>query len=167
MQCSDDGEISVEIGKSPELRTLNVRRLRRLVSQDVAMEQPVNGELERREVERYKKFSDSKLRNVRAAVSKWPYETYEARLARKELIRRGEWVDSPLENDYGDAGEELVKRGAWYSFNQNENAAEVATVALVSAFVHVCCLSVPRSKTRRGRRSQAAVDRRGTHPTCS
>ena len=55
------------------------------------MEQPVNGELERREVERYKKFSDSKLRNVRAAVSNWPHETYEARLARKELVRRGEW----------------------------------------------------------------------------
>ena len=109
MQSSDNGETSVEIGKIPELRTVNVRRLRRLVSQDVAMEQPVNGELERRDVERYKKFSDSKLRNVRAAVSKWPYETYEARLARKELIRRGEWVDSPLENDYGDAGEELIK----------------------------------------------------------
>ena len=88
MQCSDDGETSLEIGKSSELRTLNVRRLRRLVSQYLAMEQPVNGDLERREVERYKKFSDSKLRNVRAAVSKWPYETYEARSARKELIRR-------------------------------------------------------------------------------
>ena len=53
MQCSDDGETSLEIWKSLGLRTLNVRRLRRLVSQDVAMEQPVHGELERREVERY------------------------------------------------------------------------------------------------------------------
>ena len=71
MQCSDDGETSLEIGKSLELKTLNVRRLRRLVSQDVAMEQPVHGELERTEVERYKKFSDSELGNVRGVVSKW------------------------------------------------------------------------------------------------
>ena len=149
------------------MRSFNARKVRRLVAEDLAREQLGKAEFQRREREGYANFRESKLRDFRAAVSKLPYETAAPQLARLELIRRGEWVGSPLENDYGDTGEELIRRGSWYSFNQNQNAAEVATVALVSAFVHVCCLSVPRSKTRRGRRSQPAVDRQGTHPSCS
>ena len=125
------------------MRSLNVRKLRRLVAEDLAREQLLKAEFQRGERERYANFSESKLRNIRAAVSKLPYETAAAQLARLELIKRGEWVDSTLGKDHGDAREELIKPGAWYSFNQNQNAAEVATVALVSAFVHVCCLLLP------------------------
>ena len=102
-----------------DMRSLNARKLRRLVAGHLAGEQLVKAEFQRRERERYANFGESKLRNIRAAVSKLPYETAAAQLTRLELIRRGEWVDSPLENDYGDAGEELIKRGAWYSFNPN------------------------------------------------
>ena len=111
MSCATEFEELVSHDKRPEvaasgevivdLQQLPCARLRRLAIKDSSLVPCVNTELKRREIQKYMGYSESKLRNIRAAVCNLNFETTPAKMARQELVRRGEW-------DYGDMGEEAL-----------------------------------------------------------
>ena len=77
--------------KLPSLHKINVRCLQRLVaSGEVSISEALN-DWHRLDIERYEEFGISKLQNIWGAHSTMPFETYQAWLARRELVVRGEW----------------------------------------------------------------------------
>ena len=94
-EVAASGEVIVDLQQLP------CARLRRLAIKDCSLVPFVNTELKRREIQKYMGYSERKLRNIRAAVCNLNFQTTPAKMARQELVRRGEW-------DYGDMGEEAL-----------------------------------------------------------
>ena len=109
MSCATELEELESHDKCPEvvasgevivdLRQLPCARLRRLATKDCSLVPFVNIDLKRREIQKYMGYSEGKLRNIRTAVCNLNFETTPVKMARQELVRRGEW-------DNGDMGEE-------------------------------------------------------------
>ena len=68
----------------------------------------VHSELVRRDKDRLRQYRDNQLRYVRRTKCVERFEIARAGGVGEELIRRTEWVDSPLKNDYGYAGEQAI-----------------------------------------------------------
>ena len=113
-----------------DMGALSTLGLWHLVAKDEAMELAVKVDFQRRELERYAKFSEFKLRNIPAAVNNWPNETTAAQLARLEVVRTREWVNSRLEN-------------------KPPVAASLAAACLGAV---ACCHLLPKTQKREGRR---------------
>ena len=92
-----------------DLQQLPCARLRRLAMKDCSLVPCVNTELKRREIQKYMGYSESKVRNIRAAVCNLNFETTPAKIARQELVQRGE-------GDYGDMGEEALMAASGLAF---------------------------------------------------
>ena len=105
MNCAKEFEELESHGKCPEidasgevivdLRHLPCARLRRLAVNYCSLVPFVNTELKRREIQKYMGYSESKLRNIRAAVCNLNFETTPAKMARQELVRRGIRFSTP------------------------------------------------------------------------
>ena len=76
---------------SQGIHKVSARRLRSFVAKGEVSESEALKEWRRRDIERYKEYRSSKLRNTWAADKNLSFETCEARLARMELARRVEW----------------------------------------------------------------------------
>ena len=119
MNCATELEELESHDKCPEvaanrevivdLHQLPCARLRRLAIKDCSLVPCVNTELKRVEIQKYMGYSESKLRNIRAAVCNLNFKTTPAKVARKELVRRGEW-------DYGGSGEEEEEEVLFHCF---------------------------------------------------
>ena len=94
-EVAASGEVIVDLQQLP------CARLRRLAIKDCSLVPCVNTELKRREIQKYMGYNESKHGNIRAAVCNLNLKTTAAKMARQELVRRGEW-------DYGGMGEEAL-----------------------------------------------------------
>ena len=77
---------------------MNVRRLRKLGSENTDVLSQVNEELLRREQMKMSRYNENQLRNIRRVEVFSTWETNRARLASAELRSSGQWVDDQLEN---------------------------------------------------------------------
>ena len=119
---------------------MNVPRLRKLGSENTDVLSQVNEELLRREQMKMSSYNENQLRNIRRGEVFNTWETNRARLASAKLRSRGQWVDDPLENF--------------------EEECVVAVSALVCAVTRLFCRRDMLNRTRRGRRSISAMERR-------
>ena len=113
---------------------------------DGSMEMLVKSELGRLEKERLNQYNDNQLRNVRRTECVESFETARARWVGEELIRRCEWVNSPLKNE-----------SEFTSKKEDEEAAgvEVSALALISCVL----LCQPARRGRRGKRGSRKVQK--------
>ena len=133
-------DIPVEHSSREAIQKKNVRRLRKLGSENRDVLSQVNEELLRREQMKMSRYNEKQLRNIRRVEVFSTWETNRARLASTELRSRGQWVHDPLE--------------------KFKEECAVAVSALVCPVIRLFCRRDMLSRTRRGRRSKAAMERR-------
>ena len=132
--------IPVEQSSRKDISKIKVRRLRKLGSENTGVLSQVNEELLRREQMKMSRYNEKQLRNIRRVEVFNTWETNKARSASAELRSRGQWVDDPLENF--------------------EEECVVAVSALMCAVIRLFCRRDMLNRTRCGRRSIAAKERR-------
>ena len=133
-------DILVEQSSGEVIQKMNVRRLRKLGSENTDVLSQVNEELLRREQMKMSRYNENQLRNIRRVEVFSTWETNRARLPSAELPSRGQWVSNPLDNF--------------------EEECVVAVSALVCAVIRFFSRRDMLRSTRRGRRSIAAMERR-------